>query len=104
MIYKVKAKIIEDKVGEFYVKLTDGTIENQSPDGEEIVSAMKRAVLTKSGFAEWYEMCFCATPLKHERETQYDLYFIDMVTKLVDDYGEVKGDSLWTYMASKTDV
>jgi len=42
--------------------------------------------------------------LKHERETQYDLYFTDMVTKLVDDYGEVKGDSLWTYMASKADV
>ncbi len=26
MIYKVKARIIEDKVGEFYAKLTDGSI------------------------------------------------------------------------------
>jgi len=56
MIYKVTAKIIEDKVGEFYLKLTDGTIANQRPDGEEIVASMKRAVLTDSGLTEWYEV------------------------------------------------
>ena len=101
MIYKVKARIIENKVGEFYSKLTDGTIENQKPDGEEIISAMKSAVQTQSGFAEWYETCFCPTPLQHERETQYDFYFSEMTTELVDDYGEVEGDSLWSYMASR---
>ena len=50
MIYKVTAKIIEDKVAEFYLKLTDGTIASQRPDGKEIVASMKRAVLTDSGF------------------------------------------------------
>ena len=103
MIYKVKAKIIEDKVGEFYLKLTDGTIANQRPDGEEIVAAMKRAVLTESGFTEWYEMCFCSSPLQHERETQLDFYFTEITTNLVDDYGEAKGESLWSYMASRAD-
>jgi len=104
MIYKVKAKIYENKVGEFFEKLTDGTIANQRPDGEEIVASMKRAVMTKSGFSEWYEMCLCPTPLQHERATQYDLYFTEMTTKLVDDYGEVKGESLGSYMSSRTDV
>ena len=104
MIYKVKAKIIEDKVGEFYSKLTDGTIAKQKPDGEEIVAAMKRAVLTESGLAEWYEMCLCPTPLRHERATQYDFFFTEMTAKLADDYGEAKGESLWSYMASNADV
>jgi len=40
MIYSVKAKFIEDKMGEFYQKLTNGTIQNQKPDGYEIVNSM----------------------------------------------------------------
>ena len=61
---------------------------------------MQRAVLTKSGVAEWYQMCFCPTPLLHERKTQYDIHFTDITTEEADDYGEVEGDSLWSYMAS----
>src|SRR6516162_5460535 len=72
MIYKVKARFIDDMIGEFYRKLADGTVAKQRPDGEEIVASMKRAVLTGPGVAEWYEMCFCPTPLYHERQTQYD--------------------------------
>jgi len=103
MIYKVQAKIIESKIAEFFEKLTDGTISNQKPDGGEIVSSMKRAIITNSGFCEWYEMCFCSTPLYHERQTQYDTYFNQMTTQLADDYGELKGESLWSYMSSITD-
>ena len=36
MIYRVKAKYIESKLGQFYHQLTDGTIFRQRPDGEEI--------------------------------------------------------------------
>jgi hypothetical protein len=54
MIYKVKAKIIKERIGEFYRKLADGTVAKQRPDGEEITAAMKRAVLTAPGVAEWY--------------------------------------------------
>ena len=48
MIYSVKARFIEEKMGEFYRKLTDGTIQNQKPDGQEIVNSVKRAKITES--------------------------------------------------------
>ena len=101
MIYKVKAKIIEETIGEFYRKLADATVAQQRPDGEEITASMKRAVLTTAGVAEWYEKCFCPTPLYHERQTQYDVYFTDITTREAEGYGEIKGESLWDYMASK---
>ena len=101
MIYKVKAKIIEEKIGEFYRKLANGTVAKQRPDGGEITASMKRAVLTTAGVAEWYEKCFCPTPLHHERQTQYNFYFTDMTTVEAEGYGEIKGEPLRDYMASK---
>jgi hypothetical protein len=101
MIYKVKARIVDETIGEFYFKLADGTVAKQRPDGEEIVACMKRAVLTGPGVAEWYETCFCPTPLNHERQTQYDFYFTDMTTEPAKGYSEIQGSSLWSYMASK---
>jgi len=98
MLYKVRAKIIEENLGRFYEKLTDGTIDNQRPDGNEIVASMKRARLTKSGIVEWFETCFCSTPLKHERETQYDYYFSEINTELVEESGKINGKSFWSYM------
>ena len=103
MIYKVKARVIDGTLGEFYRKLADGTVAKQRPDGEEILASMKRAVLTGPGVAEWYEMCFCPTPLQHERQTQYDFYFTDLTTKEAEGYGEIQGESLWSYMASKAE-
>jgi len=100
MIYKVKARIIEETIGEFYRKLANGTVAKQRPDGEEITASMKRAVLTAPGVAEWHEKCFCPTPLYHERQTQYDFYFIE-TTREAEGYGEIKGESLWDYMAPK---
>ena len=93
MIYNVRAKIIEEKLDEFYERFTDGTIENQLPDGEEIVSSMKRAMLTGPGLIEWFKMCFCPTPLQHERETQYDSYFSEIDTEFVHSYGKINGKS-----------
>ena len=104
MFYKVKARVIDETIGEFYCKLADGTVAKQRPDGEEIVASMKRAVLTGPGAAEWYEMCFCPTPLYHERQTQYDFYFTDMTTEPAKGYGEIQGASLWSYMASKAEA
>ena len=101
MIYKVKARVIDETIGEFYRKLADGAVAKQRPDGEEIVASMRRAVLTGPGVAEWYEKCFCPTPLQHERRTQYDFYFTEMRTTEAEGYGEIKGESLWDYMASK---
>ena len=98
MIYSVKAKFIEEEMKEFFHKLTDGTIENQKPDGAEILSSMKRAKITESGIIKWSEMCFCSSPLKHERQTVYDKFFSYMETKIVDDYTEFEGESFFDYL------
>lgn len=100
MIYKVKAKYNEEKKSEFFQKLTDGSISKQKPDGQEIVASMKRAKITEPGILEWYEMCFCPTPLKHERATVYDLYLSDISTETVVNYGVIEGESFWSYLKS----
>ncbi len=98
MIYSVKAKFIEEKMNEFFQKLTDGTIENQKPDGTEILSSMKRAKIKEFGEIEWSEMCFCSPPLKHERQTVYDKFFSDIKIKIIDDYEEYEGESFFDYL------
>lgn len=91
MIYKVQARFNFDKAEEFYEKLTDGTIENQQPDGREMVASMKRASIDGHGVVHWTEMCFCPTPLRHERATVYDHYFSEMKTEIVEDHEFFEG-------------
>ncbi len=98
MIYSVKARFIEEKMGEFYRKLTDGTIQNQKPDGQEIVNSVKRAKITEPNTIQWSEMCFCPTPLKHERETVYNHFLIDMETEIIDDYAEFDGELFFEFL------
>lgn len=100
MIYRVKAKYRKEKLPEFYKKLSDGTIGNQQPDGAEIVASMKRARITAPGTIEWYEKCFCPTPLQHERATVYDHYLSDLRTEEAEGYGKVDGEPFWSYLIS----
>jgi len=101
MIYKVRAKYKKERASEFFEKLTNGSISSQKPDGMEIVSSMKRAKIVQPFIIEWFEMCFCSSPLQHERATVYDLYLSDITTEIVDDYGEVEGDSFWSYLSDQ---
>jgi len=101
VIYTIKARYIEKKMGEFYQKLTDGTIQNQKPDGYEIVNSMKRAKITKPNIIQWSEMCLCPTPLKHERETVYDHFLTDIETEVVNDYAEFEGESFMDFIAKQ---
>ncbi len=101
MIYSVKARYIENKLDEFYQKLTDGTIQNQKPDGQEIIYSMKRAKITAPNVIQWSGMCFCSTPLKHERETVYNNFLTDMDTKVIDDYVEYEGVFFMDYLAKQ---
>ena len=80
MIYSIKARFIKGKMNKFYQKLTDGTIKNQKPDGQEIINSMKRAKITGPDLIQWSEMCFCSPPLKHERETVYNNFLTDFGT------------------------
>ncbi len=92
MIYSVRVRYVEEKVEEFYQKLTDGTIQNQKPDGHEIIDSMKRAKITEPNVIQWSEMCFCSSPLKHERETVYDNFLTNIETKVIHDYLDYDGE------------
>ena len=98
LIYRVRARFDDERLTPFHARLTDGTVAKQEPDGAEIVASMRRAVITEPGVAEWYETCFCSPPLKHERATQYDRYFLEVTTQEADEYGTIEGESLWSYM------
>ena len=93
MIYKVKAKFVYDKAKEFYEKLTDGTIQKQQPDGPEMVNSMNRASIDDYGDVNWTELCYCRTPLKHERATVYDMYFTNIKTERIKNQKEFEGKS-----------
>jgi hypothetical protein len=101
MLYKVQARYKEDRAGEFFQKLTDGTIAIQEPDGAEIVASMQQARIIEDGMIRWYETCYCDTPLKHERETVYNFYLTDITTELADFKKELEGESFWGYLQSK---
>ena len=98
MIYSIKAKFNEEKMKEFFEKLTNGTIQNQKPDGQEILNSMKRAKITGPQTIEWSEMCYCSPPLKHERQTVYDNYLSDMEITTIEDYVEFDGESFFDYL------
>jgi hypothetical protein len=85
---------------EFLQKLRDGTIKRQSPDGEEILASMNRARINGDGVVRWSEVCYCPTPLQHERETVYDRYFDDIATRQVEDYVEFEGKPFMDYLVA----
>ena len=101
-IYSVKARYIEEKMEGFYQKLTDGTIENQKPDGQEIINSMNRAKIIEPNIIQWSEMCFCSPPLKHERETVYNQFLEDIETKAIDDYVEYEGESFMDFLEKQS--
>lgn len=102
MLYSVKAKFDKSKMSEFYEKLTDGTIENQKPDGKEIIASMKRAKIVSDNEIIWSETCYCNPPLKHERKTVYDKYLFDIKTEPIEDHKEFEGESFIKYLEKKS--
>ena len=98
MIYHVRARFKEHTAAAFLAKLTDGTISRQRPDGSEIVASMARAVLTPSGLVEWSEICFCPTPLLHERATVLDQHFDDLETDPIDAHTTYDGRPFMEYL------
>ena len=97
MLYHLKAKPKQAQLAAFKEKLSDGTIGEQEPDGREIVASMRRAVMTDDQ-VEWYEICYCTPPLRHERTTVYDKYFSDMEIQPVSSAPRLTGDSFWKHL------
>lgn len=98
MHYEVHALFSDDTAAEFLRKLTDGTIANQKPDGQEIVAAMNRAVIDDQGVVRWTETCYCSTPLQHERETVYDQHFTAIETVKTDEVGHMPGKPFMEFL------
>ena len=98
MYYTVQARFIPESAADFHHKLNDGTIESQKPDGKEIVASMQRAVIDDDGVVCWSEVCYCPTPLQHERATVYDHHFADIKTEEVDDYVTFEGRSFVDFL------
>lgn len=103
MFYRVRATLKENTAIDFLRKLKDKTIGAQKPDGKEIVDSMNRAVLTSEGHVEWSEVCYCPTPLLHERTTVYDQYFDDFTTEVIESYEDYDGRPFMEYLASLAD-
>ena len=99
MYYRVKARYIPEAAAELYCRLTDGSIAGQKPDGREIVASMQRARITEPGVACWSAVCYCPTPLEHERQTVYDRFFTDMQIEEVEDYVPFDGQPLMDHLA-----
>ena len=99
MIYKVNARFKEASAAEYQRKLLDGTIGSQKPDGPEIADSMNRAVVKESGEVEWSELCYCNSPLAHERETVLDDHFDDISTEAIEAYQEYEGRPFMDYLA-----
>ena len=98
MVYKVKARLKPGTAAKFLGRLTDGTIAAQQPDGQEIVDSMGRAVIDDSGEVAWSEVCYCPTPLAHERHTVLDHFFDDLTTQEVDAYEAYAGRPLMAHL------
>ncbi len=98
MIYHVKAKYIEKNLHKLYKELTNGVIQNMKPDGEEMVASMKRAKIFDGHTVQWFEMCYCETPLQSERGKVFDQYFTDMETTEVSLFGDLDGESFFEFL------
>jgi len=96
-LYLIRARPIIAEMERFWDLLNDGTIETQEPDGREIISSMRRAVM-KGGGVEWHETCYCSPPLRHERATVYDQFFADMEIRPLVSTTALEGESFWHYL------
>ncbi len=103
MHYAVTARFYSDTAAEFHRRLTDGTIKSQKPDGKEIVASMKRAKIDGKGIVRWSEVCYCPTPLEHERATVYDRFFEDIDTEEIDHYIEFDGEDFMGHLTRLTE-
>ena len=99
MHYVVTARFVSDTAAEFHRLLTDGTVASQKPDGKEILSSMKRARIDEVGVVRWSEVCYCPTPLEHERATVYDRFFDDITTEEVEGYVEFEGEDFMEFLS-----
>ncbi len=99
-LYLIRARPIIAEMARFWDLLNDGTIRTQEPDGREIVSSMRRAVMNGDR-VEWHETCYRSPPLRHERATVYDQFFVDMEIGPLVSTAPPEGESFWHYLEDR---
>ena len=99
MIYHVRARFRQYTANAFLEKLTDGTIENQRPEGRELIALMKKAVVGKDGLIEWSELCYCDPQLAHEHATVFDSYFDDISVERIAATANYRGRLFMEYFS-----
>lgn len=100
MNYQVSGKLNIELAGELLAKLNDGSIRAQQPDGEEIYKGLQAAVVKK----DWVLMnmiCFCSTPLEHERETVLDRHFNHLDIQAQPMRQKHQGEPFLSYLESR---
>ena len=103
MYHLVRGRLREETAAEFRRLLRAGTIARQRPDGQEIVDSMQRAVVTPGGVVEWSQVCYCQTPLQHERATVYDRFFDGLATERVEGYQTHEGPPFLSHLDELAD-
>jgi hypothetical protein len=103
-LYRVTARLKEDRAAELRRKLDDGSIAAQKPDGQEMADAFGRAAVTESGEVCWSETCYCPTPLAHERATVLDRFFDNLTTEPIEAYQRYEGRPFLEYLGDMVET
>ena len=104
MFYRVKAQLKKETAAELHRKLHDGSIQNQKPDGGEIVDGFNRAVVSETGEVVFSIVCYCSTPLAHERATVLDKHFDALTTENIEGYENYEGRPFMDYLKECTSL
>ncbi len=56
-------------------------------------------MVNESGEIVWSELCYCNSPLAHERQTVLDEHFDDISTEVIEAYEEYEGRPFMDYLA-----
>jgi hypothetical protein len=59
---------------------------------------MSRARIDDHGVVRWSELCFCSTPLAHERATVYDQHFSELTTEESGEHVKLEGRPFMQFM------
>ena len=60
--------------------------------------------IDEEGVVRWSEVCYCETPLLHERKTVYDQHFTEIETEEVECYVKIEGRPFMEYLRGEANA
>ena len=61
-------------------------------------------MLERAGEVEWTELCFCTTPLAHERATVLDAHFDGITTEVIQAHKRYDGASFIEHLKREAEL